>query len=135
MNKPVEVAQIETQSALVVVKRAVGRPKGVKNGEGKPVEIREKKTGYGFGGSTPDAVKRGQTAKANKPWRDALNRALAQADGKTLRKLADALIKKAAEGDVQALKEIGDRIDGKSVQQVEQKMDATIRVRAEDADL
>ena len=71
----------------------------------------------------------------NKPWKDALTRAIAQADGKVLRKLADALVKKASAGDVAALKEIGDRLDGKSVQAVEQKMDAVITVRTEDANL
>lgn len=120
-----------TTSTLVVQKRSVGRPKGVKNGQGavKPLTVR--KIGYGFGGTTP--VLGGP--QKTKPWRDAINRAIAQADGKVLRKLADALIKKASEGDVAALKELGDRLDGRSVQAVEQKVDATIVVRTEDADL
>ena len=71
----------------------------------------------------------------SKPWQDALRRALLQSDAKMLRKLADALIKKASEGDVAALKEIGDRVDGKAVQQVEQKVDAIIQVLSSDEKL
>lgn len=61
--------------------------------------------------------------KQEKPWRDAIQRAVKrQAEGKGspkfLEKLADALVKAGIEGDVSALKEIGDRLDGKSVQPV-----------------
>lgn len=52
----------------------------------------------------------------NRPWAEAVNRALLAEDGKKLRALADKLIDKALEGDVAALKEIGDRVDGKPVQ-------------------
>lgn len=125
-----------TLPALTVERRSRGRPKGsFKNQEPKPPSIQAstgvRPPGTGFGGSP---IPRGMSGK-NKPWKDALTRAIAQADGKVLRKLADALVKKASAGDVAALKEIGDRLDGKSVQAVEQKMDAVITVRTEDANL
>lgn len=60
-----------------------------------------------------------QNAKKNKPWAEALNRALLAEDGKKLRDLAERLIERAKEGDVTALKEIGDRMDGKCVQALE----------------
>ena len=119
--------------ALTIQKRPRGRPMG--STKPKPPDIVTgpsiRPPGTGFGG-TP--IPHNLAAK-NKPWKDALTRAIAQADGKILRKLADALVKKASEGDVAALKEIGDRLDGRSVQAVEQKLDATIVVRTEDADL
>lgn len=137
--------ELNPSPALTVVKRGRGRPKGVKNGqatpptlrpaflnaEGKPVDEQGRRIGYGFGGSTPDNT----GPKSQKPWKDALRKAIATADGKVLRRLADALVKKAAEGDVAALKEIGDRLDGRSVQQIEQKTDAVIRVFTDDANL
>ena len=55
-------------------------------------------------------------ATKNKPWANALHRAIVQADGAKLRAIADRLIEKAAEGDIQAIKELGDRLDGKAVQ-------------------
>ena len=57
-----------------------------------------------------------KNATKNKPWSDAINRALLANDGQKLRALADKLIDKALEGDVQALKEIGDRVEGKPAQ-------------------
>lgn len=59
-----------------------------------------------------------RNAVKNKPWFDALNRALLAEDGKKLRALADKLIDRALEGDVTALKEVGDRIDGKPAQAI-----------------
>lgn len=59
-----------------------------------------------------------KNATKNKPWAEAIHRALLAEDGKNLRALADKLIARALEGDVSALKEIGDRADGKSVQAV-----------------
>lgn len=57
-------------------------------------------------------------AGKNKPWADAIRRALLADDGKALRELAERLIARAKEGDVSALKEIGDRTDGKAAQSV-----------------
>lgn len=59
-----------------------------------------------------------KNAVKNRPWADAINRALLAEDGKKLRALADRLIDKAIEGDVTALKEVGDRVDGKPAQQL-----------------
>lgn len=57
-------------------------------------------------------------AAKNKPWRDALNRAIAQGDPNRLRSIADKLIDMAAAGEIQAIKELGDRLDGKSTQNI-----------------
>lgn len=57
-----------------------------------------------------------KNATKNRPWAEAINRALLAEDGKKLRALAEKLIEKALEGDVAALKEIGDRADGKPAQ-------------------
>jgi hypothetical protein len=57
-------------------------------------------------------------AMRNKPFTDAINRAIAQDDGVRLRAIAEALLTKAAEGDMAAIKEFADRTDGKAVQQV-----------------
>ena len=59
-----------------------------------------------------------KNATKNRPWAEAINRALLAEDGKGLRKLAERLIDKASEGDVTALKEIGDRMDGKALQAI-----------------
>jgi hypothetical protein len=57
-------------------------------------------------------------AKRTKPWRDAIDRALAQDDGARLRKIAETLLTKAAKGDMVAIKELGDRLDGKAPQAI-----------------
>jgi len=59
-----------------------------------------------------------KNATKNRPWAEAINRALLAEDGKKLRALADRLIDRALEGDVTALKEIGDRMDGKAAQAI-----------------
>jgi hypothetical protein len=59
-----------------------------------------------------------KNASKNKPWAEAVNRALLAEDGKKLRALADKLIDRALEGDVAALKEVGDRMDGKPAQAI-----------------
>lgn len=69
-----------------------------------------------------------QNAKKNKPWADALNRALLAEDGRKLRALADKLVDRALEGDVTALKEIGDRIDGKPAQIIQGDADNPLAV-------
>ena len=57
-----------------------------------------------------------KNAVKNRPWAEALNRALLAEDGKKLRKLADKIVALALKGNVNALKEIGDRLDGKPAQ-------------------
>lgn len=57
-------------------------------------------------------------AGKNKPWADAVRRALLAEDGKKLRQLADKLIERALDGDVTALKEVADRMDGKPAQTI-----------------
>lgn len=59
-----------------------------------------------------------KNATKNRPWAEAINRALMAEDGKKLRALADKIIDRALEGDVTALKEIGDRVDGKALQAI-----------------
>lgn len=83
----------------------------------------------------------GKNGLGNKPFADALKRALAQAEvsgkGKALRDLADKLIEKAAEGDLMALKEIADRTDGKAIQTLASDPDApfSMHITATDAKL
>ena len=57
-------------------------------------------------------------ATKGKPWRAALDRALAQDDGKRLRTIAEKLLDAAAEGEGWAIKELGDRLDGKAHQSI-----------------
>lgn len=56
----------------------------------------------------------------DKPFKDALRMAIADADGdnKALRQVAEALVSKAMTGDVSAIKEIADRLDGKVPQSI-----------------
>jgi hypothetical protein len=61
----------------------------------------------------------GENFKKQRPWSDAIKRALARradGDGRDLNALADVLVDKALEGDLPALKELGDRLDGKPAQ-------------------
>lgn len=61
-------------------------------------------------------------AVRNKPWADALRRAVARRveanDKPGLNQLAEVLLDKCAEGDLAALKELGDRLDGKPAQAI-----------------
>jgi hypothetical protein len=63
-----------------------------------------------------------------KPWRAALDRALAQDDGKKLRAAAEKLLSEAAKGEGWAIKELGDRLDGKSIQEIAAQVDASVTV-------
>jgi hypothetical protein len=58
-----------------------------------------------------------------RPWRDAIERAVARRQGKKDLKdiddIADKLIDAAAAGDMQAVREFGDRMDGKAPQSLE----------------
>lgn len=78
-----------------------------------------------------------KNATKNRPWAEAINRALLAEDGKKLRALADKIIDKALEGDVSALKEIGDRVDGKPAQAITgaDGNDLVVRIEASDAAL
>jgi hypothetical protein len=78
-----------------------------------------------------------KNATKNKPWADAINRALLAEDGKKLRALADKLIDRALEGDVTALKEVGDRVDGKPAQAITgaDGGDLVVKLMSADADL
>lgn len=60
-----------------------------------------------------------KNATKNKPFAEALNRAIAQDDGVRLRAIAEKLMTMAADGDIQAIKELADRSDGKAMQAVE----------------
>ena len=62
-----------------------------------------------------------KNASKNKPWTDAIRRAVArQIKGQPnrLNRLADSLLKKCEEGDIPALKEFGDRYEGKVPQPI-----------------
>lgn len=57
----------------------------------------------------------------NKPWADALKRAMARYDGgkeNALNLIADQTVKRAINGDRWAVEEIGNRVDGKPAQSV-----------------
>lgn len=60
-----------------------------------------------------------RNATKNKPFADAINRAIAQDDGKRLRDIAEKLLTMAAGGEIQAIKELADRTDGKAMQAIE----------------
>lgn len=75
-----------------------------------------------------------KNATKNRPWAEAINRALLAEDGKKLRALADKIIDKALEGDVSALKEIGDRVDGKAAQAIVGADGEALVVRIEASD-
>jgi len=67
------------------------------------------------------SVEGNQNAYKNKPWADALRRALARFDGgkeNALNLIADQTVKLAVSGEQWAIKEIGDRTDGKAAQSV-----------------
>lgn len=67
----------------------------------------------------------------NRPFAEAINRALAQDDGKRLRQIAEKLLTMAADGDIQAIKEFADRADGKALQSVDISGDLGLRKAAE----
>ena len=73
-------------------------------------------------------------SKTNRLWGETIRKAALQADAKLLRKIADKLLEKAAEGDIQAIKELGDRLDGRSVQAVEAKVEGNISLSVSQGD-
>jgi len=61
----------------------------------------------------------GGRGKKEKPWRDAIRRAItrhAEGDLQALDRAADKLVLQAIAGDMVAQKELGDRLDGKVAQ-------------------
>lgn len=67
--------------------------------------------------------KKGESGNPNgmrreQPFRNALDRAIAQDDGKRIRKAAEQLLSQAAKGTPWALNMLADRLDGKADQSV-----------------
>lgn len=60
-----------------------------------------------------------QNATKNRPFWDAVNRAIVQEDGKRLRAAADMLLSAAEAGEPWAIRELADRLDGKPHQSVD----------------
>lgn len=58
------------------------------------------------------------SSKNNRLWANTLRRAVVQADGERLRRIAEKLLDQAEEGNIQAIKELGDRLDGKAAQAI-----------------
>lgn len=58
------------------------------------------------------------SSKENRLWAETIRRAVVQADGAQLRRIAEKLLTMAEAGDIQAIKELGDRIDGKAAQPI-----------------
>lgn len=79
----------------------------------------------------------GKNGREQKPWADAIKRALARAEHdpkgahRRLNALAEQLLDKAAIGDLAAIKELGDRLDGRAPQYT----DLTINDRRSAADV
>jgi hypothetical protein len=67
-------------------------------------------------------------AMRNRPFAEAINRAIAQDDGARLRAIAEALLTKAADGDMSAIREFADRIDGKAHQAIEASIQGEISI-------
>lgn len=80
------------------------------------------------------APKGSRNAAHDKPWTNALERALAQYKagdvrmGQALRRIADGVVERALAGDAAACKEISERLDGKPVQPIAGKIDSTVTV-------
>ena len=70
----------------------------------------------------------------DKPWTNALERALAQYEetdcrlGQAIRRIADGVVRRALDGDPIACKEIAERLDGKPVQPLAATIDTTVTV-------
>lgn len=68
-------------------------------------------------------------AGKNKPFWRAINKAIAQDDGKRLRSAAEKLLDLAAAGEQWAVKELADRMDGKAIQSIDAKVDADLTIQ------
>jgi len=85
--------------------------------------------------STSGAQPGNKNASKGKPWRDAIERALAHEHGNVqegLRKIAAKVVAAASEGDREAWQEIGNRMDGKPHQSTDVSMTASLQVVALD---
>ena len=65
------------------------------------------------------AAKGNNYAAKRNPWREAIQRAVAQSDKERLRRIAEKLLDNAEAGDMAAMREVGDRLDGKPSQAIE----------------
>ena len=70
-----------------------------------------------------------------RPFREVLDRIIAQEDGKRLRFAGEKLFDAAAQGEPWAVKELADRTDGKPTQAIEATGSITIVIQSEDADV
>jgi hypothetical protein len=68
-------------------------------------------------------------ATKSKPFWSAIDRAIAQDNGKKLREAAEKLLSAAAAGEQWAVKELGDRLDGKAHQSIDAKVDADVTIQ------
>ena len=68
--------------------------------------------------------------ETERPFRDALRRAIAQEDGKRLRAAAERLLDLAAMGEAWAVKELAERMDGKAPQSSEVKLSGQVNFLA-----
>lgn len=77
-----------------------------------------------------------QNSAKGRPWRAAIERALAERSRKDQRdaldELAEQLLRNVSNGDITAIKELGDRLDGKPSQQVIHTGDADNPVAVRD---
>ena len=68
--------------------------------------------------------------EATQPWTDALrmavNEATEKGQQKKLRRIANVVVDKALDGDMVAIKELADRLQGRSVQPVDSKVEASV---------
>ena len=73
----------------------------------------------------------------NRPWSEAIQRALSQYQGgdirkgQAMRRIAEKIVERALQGDRDAWKEIGERLDGKAVQAIQAEVDAEVKIRHE----
>ena len=67
---------------------------------------------------------------ATQPWTDALrmavNEATEKGQQKKLRRIANVVVDKALDGDMAAIKELADRLQGRSVQPVDSKVESSV---------
>lgn len=69
-----------------------------------------------------------KNATKNKPFADAIRKAIAQGDPERLERIAKKLLDLAEAGDLQAVKELADRTDGKPKQTIGGDGDAPLQM-------